>query len=134
MAKPAIEKNYTDEIVVPVLSFLTVLAGILGIAGFIANPYWDSESLVAFAASLMALPGGILLWQFRHLGWLMTLTVIAVSELLVLTTQVTAEQVLGPTYFLVFTVYYGIQAYYLIIRRDLFGYPEYHSRSTKKAK
>ncbi len=126
-------KTFSDEIIVPVISFLTLLAGVLGVLNFLYDPIFSAESIVALAASIMAFPGGIHLWHFRHLGWLMTLSVFGVSELLVLTSHVTSSEILGPVYFFVFTLFYGVQAYYLLVRRDLFNYPDFHARARKMA-
>ncbi len=126
-----VKATYFDEIVVPVISFLVIAAGCIGLLGFLYDPTLEPGNIVALLASIIALPGGYLLAKFKHLGWLMSLTVLAMSELLVLGTHVTVNRSLDPVFFFVFTLYYCGQIYYLIIKRDLFAFPTFHPRGRK---
>ena len=117
-----------DEVVIPVISFLTLVAGILGLIGSSAAELLSPIAILTLLTSLIAVPAGILLYHYQHLGWLMTLVVIGVSELLVLTSHVSTNNALDPTFFLIFTAFYAVQAYYLVTRRELFDYPNYHPR------
>lgn len=117
-----------DEILIPVISFLTIMAGVLGIIGFLGDKSVDILSIISLLLSFIAIPAGITLAKHQHLGWLLTLVVVFVSELLVLLTHVLVNRSIDPLFFLIFTVFYCTQAYYLITRRELFRYPTFHPR------
>lgn len=121
-------RQLSDEIAVSVISFLTVAAGVIGLVNLLGGPSLSLDSFLTFVVSAIALVGGIQLARFEHLGWLLSLIVIAVSEVFILVTHVVVNRGLDPLFFVIFTLFYATQAYYLVSRRHLFNYPHYHSR------
>jgi hypothetical protein len=114
------ERQLIDEIIVPIISLLVFLSGVLGFIGFVLNVSLDINSILAFITSIVAIPAGIALFRYYYLGWAMSLGVIGVSLLLLLANRVSPNFVLDPAYFLLFIVFYCLEAYYLLIRRNIF--------------
>ena len=117
--------NELDLIILPVIGFLTIFAGVIGLIDFFGQITFNWLSLIVFLTSIFALGGGYLLTKQTHLGWLLTLLVIFISFILLQINKLVAAGSFDPMYFLIVTLYYAAQAIYLIERRELFELP-YH--------
>lgn len=117
--------NELDLIILPVIGFLTIFAGIIGLIDFFGQLELNWLSLIIFLTSIFALGGGYLLAKRTHLGWLLTLMVILISFILLQINKLVAAGSFDPLYFVIVTLYYAAQAVYLLERRDLFELP-YH--------
>ncbi|TSC66113.1 MAG: hypothetical protein CEO22_226 [Candidatus Berkelbacteria bacterium Gr01-1014_85] len=117
--------NELDLIILPVIGFLTIFAGVIGLIDFFGQISFNWLSIIVFLTSIFALGGGYLLTKQTHLGWLLTLLVILISFILLQINKLVAADSFDPLYFVIVTLYYAAQAIYLIERRELFELP-YH--------